>query len=581
MSFGKEAFSFLQKIGKSLMLPVAVLPVAGLLLGIGSAHFAFLPTALSDVMAQAGGAIFGNLPVIFAIGTALGLAGNDGVSALSAVVGFVVMLASMGTFAKLMGHEVKSIMGIDSIDTGVFGGIAIGIIAAGLFNRYYRLQLPPYLGFFAGKRSVPILSAGAAVLLGGLLAVCWPPIGAGIHDFSIWAASGNPAAAFSLYGFVERLLIPFGLHHIWNVPFFFESGHYLDPKTGKELSGEIARYIAGDPTAGNLAGGYLFKMWGLPAAAIAIWRAARPEDRSRVGGIMISAALTSFLTGITEPIEFSFMFVAPFLYGVHAVMCALAFFVCIVLGIKHGMTFSHGLIDFIVLFPQSSNALWFFVLGPIWAGLYYAVFSFAIRKFDLRTPGREEDLGHAVAAEASVGGKAADLVAAFGGAANIRNLDACVTRLRVVVGDKAKVDSQRLKDLGASGVMIVADGVQAVFGTASENLKTDMEKYLQAGGSSVAGAPASGTTKAATLATVSANQREQALALVRALGGRENIISAHPVAITRVRVELKNAAKVLTLDEKVGVHAAQEIRPQLLHLLVGESAPAIAQAMMS
>jgi len=563
------------------MLPVAVLPVAGLLLGIGSAHFAFLPTALSDVMAQAGGAIFGNLPLIFAIGTALGLAGNDGVSALSAVVGFVVMLASMGTFAKLMGNEVKSIMGIESIDTGVFGGIAIGIIAAGLFNRYYRLQLPPYLGFFAGKRSVPILTAGAAVLLGGLLSVCWPPVGAGIKDFSIWAASGNPAAAFSLYGFVERLLIPFGLHHIWNVPFFFESGHYLDPKTGKELSGEIARYIAGDPTAGNLAGGYLFKMWGLPTAAIAIWRAARPEDRKRVGGIMISAALTSFLTGITEPIEFSFMFVAPLLYGAHAVMCALAFFACIALGIKHGMTFSHGLIDFIVLFPQSSNALWFFVLGPIWAGFYYAVFSFAIRKLNLRTPGREDETNHTIA-DASEGGKAADLVAAFGGAANIRNLDACVTRLRVVVTDKAKVNSQRLKDLGASGVMMVADGVQAVFGTASENLKTDMEKYLQAGGqgaSPTATTPPPARTANAPVSLSNA-QREQAQALVRALGGRDNIISAESVALTRVRVELKNAAKVLTLDEKVGVLAAQEIRPQLLHLLIGESAPAIARALM-
>lgn len=578
----KSLFTTLQKIGKALMLPVAVLPAAGLLLGVGKTHFPFLPEILSNVMAIAGGAIFGNLPIIFAVGTALGLANNDGVSALSAVVGFVVMLGSTGAFAKFMGHDVKMIMGIETLDTGVFGGIAIGMIAAYLFNRYYQLRLPPYLGFFAGKRSVPILTAGAAVIFGGVLSVCWPPIGNAVHSFSLWSAAENPAAAFSLYGFVERLLIPFGLHHIWNVPFFTESGQYLDPKTGKVLTGEIARYIAGDPTAGNLAGGYLFKMWGLPGAALAIWRAARPEERTRVGGMMISAAFTSFLIGITEPIEFSFMFVAPALYGVHAVACAFAYFLCIELGIKHGMTFTHGLIDFILLFPQSHNALWFFVLGPIWAGLYFVFFTFAIRRFNLKTPGREDDLEMASTVEiGSHQEKAIEAIAALGGAANIVNLDACVTRLRVAVADTSKVNSQRLKELGASGVMMVGEGVQAIFGTVSENLKTDMEKVLKGGSAGViptkVKAPASSP---APVVTITDDQRRQAESILGALGGRSNLVSANAIAVTRLRVELKDPSVVRreNLDLRAGVMGVQKIKDGIFHLIVGDSAAALARS---
>lgn len=640
MSIGKTSYAFLQMIGKSLMLPVAVLPIAGLLLGFGSAHFSFMPEFLSNIMAQSGGAIFGNLPLIFAIGTALGLTKNDGVSALAATVGYVVMLATMGVAAKAFGVEVKPIMSIDSIDTGVFGGILIGLIAAWLFNRYYRIELPPYLGFFSGKRSVPILAAFAAVIVGLVLSVAWPPIGNSIQRFSLWAASENPTAAFSLYGFVERLLIPFGLHHIWNVPFFFEVGRFIDPATGKELQGEVARYIAGDPTAGNLAGGYLFKMWGLPAAALAMWRMARPENRAKVGGIMISAALTSFLTGITEPIEFSFMFIAPALYAIHAVLCAFAYFLCITLGIKHGMTFSHGLIDFVILFPQSTNALWYFVIGPIWGLMYYGLFSFMIAKFNLKTPGREiEDtsgLLSPIVNGSAVDGttapsKAGQLVAAFGGGANIANLDACITRLRVVVRDQTKVDTDRLKALGATAVMKVGNGIQAIFGTASENLKTDMEQYLRtstSGGGSAATAVSesnsgSGSSSgssgggggnvangrghhlATDFSSVSANAAAQtrtvgalavvaptdseetpvvitpalktrAQSLLDALGGKDNLLSSEGCALTRIRVEIKNPT---LMNEsglvRAGVTGTQEIRPGLYHLLVGEDALAL------
>ena len=485
MTVWKNAFGSLQKIGKALMLPVSVLPVAGILLGVGSAHFTWLPAIVSDVMAQSGGAIFGNLPLIFAIGVALGFTANDGVAALAAVVAYVVLLATMGVVAVPLGYEPKAIMGIPSIETGVFGGILTGAIAGWLFNRYFRLQLPPYLGFFSGKRSVPILAALAAVAAGVVLSLVWPPIGRGIDSFSRWAASGNPAVAFAIYGVVERSLIPFGLHHIWNVPFFFEVGQYVDPASGKILRGEVYRYVAGDPTAGNLAGGYLFKMWGLPAAAIAIWHSARPENRAKVGGIMISAALTSFLTGITEPIEFSFLFVAPVLYAIHALLAGVAYYSCIELGIRHGMTFSHGLIDFVVLFPQSTHGLWYLWLGPIWAAMYYAIFRTMIRQFDLKTPGREVEEAAEAETSAPVSGQtnlAREIVLAFGGRSNIRSLDACITRLRVDLKDVARARPDRLKALGASGVMTVGGGMQAIFGTRSENLKTDIEAYLSTAG---------------------------------------------------------------------------------------------------
>jgi PTS system glucose-specific IIC component len=587
MKFGRTTFGWLQKIGKSLMLPVSVLPVAGILLGVGSAKFAWLPPVVSNVMAQAGGAVFGNLPLIFAIGVALGLTGNDGVAALAAVVGFAVMVATMGVMAPLVGYEPRTIMGIPSIETGVFGGILIGAIAAMLFNRFYRVQLPAYLGFFAGKRSVPILTACAAVFAGIGLSLVWPPIGRVIDHFSHWAASGNPALAFALYGVVERSLIPFGLHHIWNVPFFFEVGQYVDPATGKIIRGEIYRFTAGDPTAGNLAGGYLFKMWGLPAAALAIWRTARPENRAKVGGIMVSAALTSFLTGITEPIEFSFLFVAPLLYALHAMLAGLAYFTAIELGIRHSTTFSHGLIDYIVLFPHSSRALWFLVLGPLWALMYYTLFRTLIVRRNLKTPGREVEDVAAAAAVDTGDSMAARLVAAFGGGANIKSLDACITRLRVELHEVSLASAEALRALGAAGVLQVGGGMQAIFGTRSENLKTDMEEYLRAGGAP-SGAPSvtrpplvpSEKTAAEVSPAVIAEHRALAAKLVAALGGPENIAAAASCALTRVRVELRNHRP---LDEAAleaaGAAGLLRVSESVVHLVVGERAPAVAAAL--
>ncbi len=575
-------FGWLQKVGTSLMLPVSVLPVAGILLGVGSAQFTWLPAVVSSVMAQSGGAVFGNLPLIFAIGVALGVTGNDGVAALAAVVGYAVMLATMGVMAPLLGYEPRTIMGIASIETGVFGGILIGAAAGILFNRYFRLTLPPYLGFFAGKRSVPILTACAALALGVLLSLVWPPVGAAIDRFSRWAASGNPAMAFALYGVVERSLIPFGLHHIWNVPFFFEVGQYLEPGTGKIIRGELYRFTAGDPTAGNLAGGYLFKMWGLPAAALAIWRCARPENRARVGGIMISAALTSFLTGITEPIEFSFLFVAPLLYGIHAALAGLAYWTCIELGIRHSTTFSHGLIDYVVLFPNSARGLWYLWLGPLWALMYYGVFYTLIVRRDLKTLGRELDDVAAAAGPATEGSLARDLVMAFGGAGNIRSLDACITRLRVELNDITRASPDRLKALGAAGVMQVGRGLQAIFGTRSENLKTDMEEYMrQAGGESCPAPAAAATSPAPTDSTTPSavpGPDERVAAISAALGGAGNIVRIEPCALTRLRVELREGRAIHQRDlVAAGAMGLLRVSEHLVHVIVGEDAPHLAR----
>jgi PTS system glucose-specific IIC component len=581
----KSAFSLLQKIGKCMMLPVSVLPVAGILLGVGSANFSWLPAPLSQVMAAAGSAIFGNLPLIFAIGVAIGLTENDGVAALAGTVGYVVFLAAMGICAKLLGVETTAIMGIPSIETGVFGGIVVGLIAAAAFNRFYRLQLPSYLGFFAGKRSVPIITAFAVIGLGAVLSFVWPPIDGAIDRFSHWAVHARPALAFTIYGVVERALIPFGLHHVWNVPFFFQAGDFTNPATGTVVHGEIARFIAGDPTAGRMTGGYLFKMWGLPAAALAIWRAARPEQRAKVGSLMISAALTAFLTGITEPIEFAFLFVAPALYVTHALLAGAAYFLCVALNIRHGFTFSHGLIDYIVLFPKSHGALWLLVIGPVWAALYYGVFTFAIRRFNLLTPGREAESEATKAARAVSGDQfALQLIRAFGGRSNIVSLDACITRLRVQLADVTRASAERLKALGAAGVVVVGDGMQAIFGTRSEGLKTEMEDYLKS-----AGPEADEIEEASPVKTPPPGLQprlrdpdapRRAGAYIAALGGVANIVRVDACAETRLRVVVRDEGQVREAALRgAGIGGMVRLDGSVLHLLAGLNADQYAAEM--
>jgi PTS system glucose-specific IIC component len=588
MSSFKNAFSLLQKIGKCMMLPVSVLPVAGILLGVGSANFSWLPDVISQIMAAAGSAVFGSLPLLFAVGVAIGLTENDGVAALAGTVGYVVFLAALGVCAKLHGIETKPIMGIPSVETGVFGGIIAGLIAAAVFSRFYKIQLPSYLGFFAGKRAVPIITAFAVIVAGAALSFIWPPIGSAIDAFSHWAVHERPALAFAIYGVVERGLIPFGLHHVWNVPFFFQAGDFIDPSTGNLVHGEIARFIAGDPTAGNMTGGYLFKMFGLPAAALAMWRSARPEQREKVGGIMVSAALTAFLTGITEPIEFAFLFVAPVLYVIHAVLAGLAYFSCVALGIKHGFTFSHGLIDYVVLFPKSQNAQWLFVLGPLWAGVYYGIFTFAIHRFNLLTPGREvETETEPEARDGALGNNfALQLVRAFGGRSNIVSLDACITRLRIKLADVTKASPDRLKALGASGVVVVGDGVQAIFGTQSDNLKTEMQEYLKSAGPEADEVEASSPVNAPAPAGLSPPVRDpdaarKASAYIAALGGKANIVRVDACAETRLRLVVRDQASVREAElESQGVAGMVKLDGgKTLHLLVGLNADQYAAEM--
>ncbi|MBS1155506.1 MAG: glucose transporter subunit [Proteobacteria bacterium] len=593
-----NAFASLQKIGKSLMLPVAVLPVAGLLLGLGATDFHTTNTvvlAILSLMKNSGDVIFGNLPLIFAIGVALGFTENDGVAAIAATIGFLVMTVTLGVMASILGIKPDTIMGLPSIQTGVFGGILAGWLAAFLFNRYYRISLPPYLGFFAGKRFVPIVTAIAAIVLGAILSFVWPPIGGAIKSFSHWAAVSDPRTAATVYGFVERLLIPFGLHHIWNVPFFFEMGSFTDA-AGKVIHGDINRFFAGDSTAGVLAGAFLFKMFGLPAAAIAVWHSAKPENKLAVGGMMVSAALTSFLTGITEPIEFAFLFVAPVLYFIHACLAASAQFVASTLNMHMGFTFSQGGIDFLMfnlIGGKAQGALYVFILGPIYAAIYYGVFRFMIEKFNLKTPGRDNEVEAAVAVGSSTGkhGKALDLVLAFGGRSNITSLDACITRLRVAVKEPAKVDQAKLKAMGAAGVMAVGNGFQAIFGPLSENLKGEMEDYLKVAGPEADGgavsAPAATVAVQAVAAPVSASKTgveawvaESAAPLLAALGGRINLRGVEAVALTRLRVELADQAKFDSVAAKLaGVAGVMQAAPGILHLIVGEKADQFAVAL--
>ena len=576
-------FGALQKIGKALMLPVAVLPVAGLLLGIGSAHFGILPAQVSNIMKASGDVIFGNLPLIFAIGVALGFTDNDGVSAVAAAVGFLVMNATLGVMAGIFKVTPALVMGVPSMETGVFGGILAGGLAAFMFNRFDRIALPTYLGFFSGKRFVPIVTAVAAIGLGVLLSFLWPPVQAGINHFSHWAAVSSPRTAATVYGLVERLLLPFGLHHIWNVPFFFEMGAYQEAG-GRVVSGDINRFFAGDRSAGILAGAFLFKMFGLPGAALAIWRSAKPSNRARIGGIMISAALTSFLTGITEPIEFSFMFVAPGLYLIHALLAASTQFVSNTLGMHMGFTFSQGGIDFIMfnVLGHLARKWWLvLVLGPAYGLLYYGVFRWAIRFFNFKTPGREDDSGQVTAVASSGDVRARELVLAFGGRHNITALDACITRLRVSVHDTSRVDRGKLKAMGAAEVLQVGNCEQAIFGPDSENLKTDMEIYLKNSGSE----PEQPAPVAAVLAPVPAVIPEalqrQADSLGAALGGAGNILALEAVASTRLRVRLADPAR---LDPKAleaaGVAAVMVLPGDQRDLIVGLAAETLAQAFL-
>lgn len=602
MSIASNLFASLQKVGKALMLPVSVLPIAGILLGVGSAEFAFFPDIVSSIMKVAGGSIFDQMPLLFAVGVALGFTNNDGVAALAAIVGYGIMAATLSVMAQvdvnsiIAAGQVLSESEIEGIlktyKTGVAGGILAGGVAAFMFNRYYKIDLPSYLGFFAGKRFVPIATGFSTILLGLILSVVWPPVGAQLAVFSHWAANQNPQLAFAIYGFVERGLIPFGLHHIWNVPFFFEAGSCVNT-SGEVVNGVLNCYLQADDVSraqgngfGQLAGGFMFKMFGLPAAAIAIWHSAKPENRLKIGGIMVSAALTSFLTGITEVIEFSFMFVAPLLYLMHMVLAASAYFISNMLEMVHGTSFSHGLIDFLVLSANAEKLWLFIVLGLIYAVIYYVSFRLVITKFDMKTPGREDEDDSVELLDVEGFEKAKQVLLAYGGAKNIVTLDSCITRLRIEVSDVSSVDKEKLKQLGASGVIVMGNGVQAIMGTVAETLRTEMEAVIASGGAHVK-AVVSSATDAAPAPKVDIEVSKQSLTvaskLVMAFGGKDNIVSSQACAGNRIRVEVKTSVEkhafAPLINDENNVRFVTEIKNNVFHVILNQDSKELEQAL--
>lgn len=501
----KKAFGVLQQVGKALMLPVALLPAAGILLAFGNAFqnpalLEKLPMLgapwfqhyVAQVMEQAGGIVFANLPVLFAVGVAVGLAGGEGVAGLASIIGFLIMNATMGSILGIEPEMIAgnrafaSVLGIPTLQTGVFGGIIVGIMAASLYKKYYNIELPAYLGFFAGKRFVPIITAVWSLVLGIIMIFIWPTIQGGLDTFSHFMLDTNQTLAAFVFGVIERSLIPFGLHHIFYAPFWFEFGEYVNA-AGELVRGDQAIFFnqikdGAMLTAGTfMTGKFPFMMFGLPAAAYAMYKEARPEKKKLVAGIMFSAALTSFLTGITEPIEFTFLFVAPALFAVHAVFAGFSFMLMHLLNIKIGMTFSGGVIDFLLFGVLPGRTQWWLVIpiGIGFAFIYYWGFRFAIRKFNLKTPGREIDETSTKTAESQASSNlAADVLAALGGKTNIEHLDACITRLRVRVADHQQVDKERLQALGAAGVLEVGNNIQAIFGPKSDQLKSQVQDVM-------------------------------------------------------------------------------------------------------
>ncbi|TGB04015.1 glucose-specific PTS transporter subunit IIBC [Halobacillus salinus] len=497
----KNAFGTLQKVGKALMTPVALLPAAGILLAFGTSFaqdnfvdkVPFFGTpwvqTLLEVMAEAGGIVFANLPLLFAVGVAIGLAKGDGVAGLAAIIGYLIMNVVMGVLGNVTPEMTSDpayaeVLGIPTLQTGVFGGIIVGILAASMYNRFFNIELPQFLGFFAGKRFVPIITAFTSLFLGMIMLWIWPFAQNGLNALSHLMLEGNQTISAFFFGVIERSLIPFGLHHIFYSPFWFEFGSYTNA-AGEIVRGDQTIFFEQlkdgvDFTAGTfMVGKFPFMMFGLPAAALAIYHTAKPERKKVVGGIMASAALTSFLTGITEPIEFSFLFVAPVLFGIHAVFAGFSFMIMEILGVKIGQTFSGGLIDFILfgVLPNRTDWWWVIIVGLIFSVVYYFGFRWAILKFNLATPGREDE-SEDEEDDGEVGDLPFEILEAMGGQKNISHLDACITRLRVSVNDKNDVNKNRLKKLGASGVMEVGNNIQAIFGPVSDTLRGQMQDII-------------------------------------------------------------------------------------------------------
>ncbi|CDA29440.1 PTS transporter subunit IIABC [Eubacterium sp. CAG:156] len=527
-----KIFGVLQRVGRSFMLPIAILPVAGLLLGLGSSftNETMLKTyglwnvmgpgtlfnAIFQVMSDAGNIVFANLPIIFAMGVAIGMAKKEKeVAALSAAITFFIMHASIGAMITINGGAEKmlegataDVVGITSLQMGVFGGIIVGLGVAALHNKFYKIQLPQVLSFFGGTRFVPIICSLVYTLVGILMFFIWPVIQSGIYSVGDLVLNSGYAGTW-VYGFMERLLIPFGLHHVFYLPFWQTGVGGTMEVGGQLIEGAQNIFFAqlADPTVTEfsvsatrfMSGKFPLMIFGLPGAALAMYKTAKPEKKKEVEGLLLSAALTSMITGITEPLEFTFLFVAPLLYGIHCVFAGLAYMLMHVFKVGVGMTFSGGLIDMFLFGIMQGNAktnwIWIVIVGVVYFIVYYLLFSFLINKLDLKTPGRDDSdevklyrrsdveakkKGEAKADNVNSSDELSEMICkGLGGKKNISDVDCCATRLRCTVYKAELVNDSLLKNTGASGVVHKGNGVQIIYGPRVTVIKSNFEDYLE------------------------------------------------------------------------------------------------------
>ena len=550
-----KIFGVLQRVGRSFMLPIALLPVAGLLLGIGSSftnetmlaayglnsviHPGTLIYTILDVMSQTGNAVFNNLALLFAMGVAIGMARKEKeVAALSGAVAYIIMntaiqamINAAGGVEAMPANSTTTMLGITTLQMGVFGGIVVGLGVAALHNKFYKIELPQVLAFFGGTRFVPIVSSIVYLAVGIAMFYIWPVVQNGIAALGALVLASGYAGTF-IYGLLERALIPFGLHHVFYMPFWQTAVGGTAIIDGMTVTGAqnifFAELASKSTTVFSvsatrfMAGKFPFMMFGLPGAALAMYQCAKPEKKKAAGGLLLSAALTAFLTGITEPLEFTFIFVALPMYAVHCVLAGLSFMLMHILNVGVGMTFSGGLIDLVLFGVMQGNAkthwVWVVVVGAVYFVLYYIIFRFMISKFDYKTPGRDDaeevklytraDVNARNATSGSVPAGndpvSAMIVEGLGGAANLADVDCCATRLRCTVNDAALVKQDVLKASGASGVICKGNGVQVVYGPKVAVIKAKLEDYLESAPKSPVVAPSPATAPAAKDTVLSA-----------------------------------------------------------------------------
>ena len=548
-----KIFGVLQRVGRSFMLPIALLPVAGLLLGIGSSftnetmlaayglnsviHPGTLIYTILDVMSQTGNAVFSNLALLFAMGVAIGMARKEKeVAALSGAVAYIIMntaiqamINAAGGVEAMPANSTTTMLGITTLQMGVFGGIVVGLGVAALHNKFYKIELPQVLAFFGGTRFVPIISSIVYLVVGIAMFYIWPVVQSGIAALGALVLASGYAGTF-IYGLLERALIPFGLHHVFYMPFWQTAVGGTAIIDGVTVTGAQNIFFAELASKATtvfsvsatrfMAGKFPFMMFGLPGAALAMYQCAKPEKKKAAGGLLLSAALTAFLTGITEPLEFTFIFVALPMYAVHCVLAGLSFMLMHILNVGVGMTFSGGLIDLVLFGVMQGNAkthwVWVIVVGAVYFVLYYIIFRFMISKFNYKTPGRDDaeevklytraDVNARNAASGSVPAGndpvSALIVEGLGGTANLSDVDCCATRLRCTVNDAALVKQDVLKASGASGVICKGNGVQVVYGPKVAVIKAKLEDYLENAPktSAATAAPAPATAPAAPAA---------------------------------------------------------------------------------